>query len=455
MRLDLSLIQKVSSSNRGEIPPCFSISEVFIDSRLNVNEGLFVPIIGERFDGHSFLETAIQNGAVAALWQKSKQLPTTIDETFPVFFVDDTLQALQQLATFYRQEINPIVIGVTGSNGKTTTKDILESVLAKKYKTHKTKGNFNNHIGLPLTILSMPVDCELLILEMGMSGYGEISLLSKLAQPDFAVVTNIGESHIEQLGSREGIAKAKMEITDGLKPSGYVVIDGDEPLLIPYVNERAIRCGHLASNDVVIQAITSIDEGVTFQLNNEKDQFVIPLLGNHNVKNAVYAITIARKLHLDDSLIKSGLIDLQLTGMRLERLQGLNGALLINDAYNASPTSMKAAIETVKQLQGYERKVLVLGDMYELGVNEEQLHRDVADVILAPITNVITIGQKGKWIAEALETQGKARQFSIDSFHSKDEALPVLKTLLDEKTVVLFKASRGLKLETVIETVSY
>ena len=229
--LTLTYIKTVFPEIKGKLSNENQHVEIMTDSRERVDNGLFIPIIGERFDAHQFIEQAIENGAVAALWDRKKEIPSTIPESFVFFFVDDTAQALQQLAKKYRQDVNPIVIGITGSNGKTTTKDLVSSVLATKYRTHRTVGNFNNEIGMPLTILQMKDDTEVLVVEMGMSDFGEIDRLTNIAQPDYAIITNIGESHIEHLGSREGIAKAKLEITNGLKRDGKLLIDGDEKLL--------------------------------------------------------------------------------------------------------------------------------------------------------------------------------------------------------------------------------
>lgn len=197
-------------------------SSVSIDTRSLQEGALYVPISGERFDGHQFIEKAIEEGAQASIWQKDIPVPASLPAEFQLYFVEDTLLALQKLAKLYRKEVNPKVIGVTGSNGKTTVKDMLASILSYAGTTYKTQGNYNNHIGLPLTILGMPADCQFLILEMGMSGFGEIHLLSTLSEPDAAIITNIGESHMEQLGSREGIAKAKAEIRDGLVAGGML-----------------------------------------------------------------------------------------------------------------------------------------------------------------------------------------------------------------------------------------
>ncbi|MEB1809990.1 MAG: UDP-N-acetylmuramoyl-tripeptide--D-alanyl-D-alanine ligase [Bacillaceae bacterium] len=447
MKLSGKLVEEISEGVRRQNVN-LSFTGVYTDSRQPMLDGLFIPIVGERFDGHDFIHTAIEKGATASLWQKNKAVPESLPEGFQLFYVKETIQALQQLSKRYLNHINPIVVGVTGSNGKTTTKDILDSVLSTSYKTYKTQGNYNNHIGLPLTILGMESDCELLILEMGMSGYGEIELLSLIGEPHYAVVTNIGESHIEQLGSREGIAQAKMEIVKGLRESGKVFIDGDEPLLKPFYHKNVITCGFGDTCDSKILNVSTSDYGFRFSLKGEETIYELPLLGRHNIKNAAYAIMVGRELGLSEKSIQTGLKQVNLTGMRLERMTGLNGSTIINDAYNASPTSMKAAIEAVKELPGYSKKVLILGDMYELGPDEEELHRLVAAVIEAPITHLFTVGEKGQWILDAFNEKNDHRLI-VQSFLNKEDLIASTLKLLDGETVVLIKASRGLQLETI------
>ncbi|WP_078430656.1 UDP-N-acetylmuramoyl-tripeptide--D-alanyl-D-alanine ligase [Alkalihalobacterium alkalinitrilicum] len=447
MKLPGHLIEAISERLLPE-KASISFTGVYTDSRQPMENGLFVPIVGERFDGHNFIHSAIEKGANASLWQKDKPIPKNIPENFYLYLVEDTLQALQQLSKAYLKFIDPIVVGVTGSNGKTTTKDLLDAVLSTTYKTYKTQGNFNNHIGLPLTILGMEHDCELLILEMGMSGYGEIELLSNIAEPHFAVVTNIGESHIEQLGSREGIAKAKMEITKGLRRDGKVIIDGDEPLLHSFYSENVSTCGFAHTCKSQIMNISSTEFGYTFSINGEDTLFEVPLLGRHNIKNAAYAIIIGRELGLTEESIQSGLKQVSLTGMRLERLKGLNGSTIINDAYNASPTSMRAAIEAIKELPGFSKRILILGDMYELGPDESALHKSVASVIDKPITHLFTVGEKGQWILDAFNEK-KDHTLIVQRFLNKEDIVETALKLLDENTVVLIKASRGLQLETI------
>ncbi|WNF35554.1 UDP-N-acetylmuramoyl-tripeptide--D-alanyl-D-alanine ligase [Bacillaceae bacterium IKA-2] len=447
MSFKIDLLKEISSQYSGTFSNDAIIEEVFIDSRKLVKNGLFIPIIGERFDAHDFLVGAIEKGATATLWDENKALPKEIDPQFPVFYVNDTLKALESLAKTYLEKVSPCVIGVTGSNGKTSTKDILDSVLVTTFKTHKTAGNYNNHIGLPLTILAMPEDCEVAILEMGMNNFGEISFLSRLAQPDIAIITNIGESHIEQLGSREGIAKAKLEIIDGLKTSGVLIIDGDEPLLEVSNDLNFLRCGYNHDNDYQITGLEQKADKTIFKI-NDTDSYTLSLLGKHNVKNSTFAIAVGKYLGLCEHTIQLGLKDCILTSMRMERKSGVHGSTIINDAYNSSPTSMKAAIETIKELADFEIRILVLGDMYELGPKEKELHRSVAAVISAPITHLITVGEKGSWISEVLLEKNNDK-IEIRSYKTKQEVVEDLKNLLNQGSVVLIKASRGMKLETI------
>ncbi|MDL4841267.1 UDP-N-acetylmuramoyl-tripeptide--D-alanyl-D-alanine ligase [Aquibacillus rhizosphaerae] len=448
MLFTTSFLAQLFPETKGVVADGIPIKEVTTDSRKSSNKSLFIPIKGESFDGHEFIKDAFNNGIVATLWNKDKKLPSFLPTDFPVFFVEDTLQALQQLAHEYRNKIDPIVIGVTGSNGKTTTKDLIGSVLQSTYRTHRTKGNFNNHIGLPLTILSMPIDTEVLVLEMGMSHFGEIELLSKIAKPDFAVITNIGESHIEFLGSRAGIAIAKAEIVAGLSNDGLLFIDGDEPLLDSFHKKNnVITIGFLNDNSRVIREYNMTASYTTFQLNDS--DFRLNMLGKHNVKNASFAIEIAKQLDLPQEKINKSLLNIELTGMRFEILKGKNDVTIINDAYNASPTSMKASIEIVKQMSAYNRKVLVLGDMFEMGEHSKRLHRNVAQVITDEISHVLTFGEDSEEISSEVARLNPSVR--VQHYHTKEDIIRNLQSYLNEETIILFKASRGMKFEALLE----
>lgn len=436
---------------RGKAQDIIEINEVTTDSRKKVKKSLFIPIVGENFDGHNYVKQAFDNGAVAVLWDENKSLPTFLPTDFPVFFVDNTLTALQKLATQYRKDVNPIVIGITGSNGKTTTKDLVAAMVKTTYQTHYTDGNFNNHIGLPLTVLTMNRETEMLVLEMGMGDFGEIDLLSKIARPDYAIITNIGESHIEFLGSRKGIAKAKSEIVNGLKENGTVIIDGDEDLLKPMSKQNnVITCGFNKDNHVIIDHIAINQKETNFRL-SDGTTYAVPLLGKHHAKNATFAIVLGEQLGINKEKRKRALHTLKHTAMRFELIQGINDVSIINDAYNASPTSMKAAIEVVKQMNGFTEKVLILGDVLELGKHSEEMHRSVADVIELPITTVFTFGTDAAFIASAVKETHPSIKTS--HFTEKEELIKQLQPYLNKNSLLLFKASRGLQFETLIEDV--
>jgi UDP-N-acetylmuramoyl-tripeptide--D-alanyl-D-alanine ligase len=431
------------------------IHGVSTDTRTIQKGNLYIPLKGERFDGHDYAQQAIENGAAALLWQQGVPNPPT---DVPVIFVDDTYRGLQQLAKSYREELSVKVIGVTGSNGKTSTKDILTSLLSTKYKVQKTEGNYNNHIGLPLTLLRLEEDTEIAVLEMGMSNFGEIELLSKLATPDAAIITNIGESHMMELGSRAGIAQAKLEIVTGLREGGIFAYNGDEPLLTERVKEmnvpvKIVTFGDNASNDLYPTSIKLEEGGTLFMINAAPSvEFFLPVLGKHNVYNSLACMAVARFFDVTWEQIKEGLSQLKMTGMRMEVIKASSGLTIINDAYNASPTSMKAAIALINELGGYEKKIVVLGDMLELGDKEEEFHFEVGKVLdPAKIDYVFTYGKLGEHIA-----RGARESFlpdKVKTYLNKEALAKDLKNTTTANDIVLVKASRGMKLEEVIDLI--
>ncbi|UCZ52411.1 UDP-N-acetylmuramoyl-tripeptide--D-alanyl-D-alanine ligase [Bacillus shivajii] len=430
------------------------VAGVSTDTRTIQKGNLYIPIVGENFNGHDFMRAAVENGASGGLWQKDQPNPP---EGVPLIYVEDTLLALQNLAKNYLASLPAKVVGITGSNGKTTTKDMVTSVLSSTYKVQKTEGNYNNHIGLPLTILSLEEDTELAVLEMGMSGRGEIELLSNIAQPEAAIITNIGESHLQDLGSREGISEAKFEITAGLKEHGSLVIHGDEPLL----TEKVTNCpfhvktfGSSEKNDYYPVQIDQKTNGTYFTINGENEtEFFIPVLGKHNINNALSAIAIAKQFDVSMPNIKKGLEMIQITGMRTELIQGEDGVAVINDAYNASPTSMQAAIELLQDLNGYKKKIVVLGDMLELGDSEEAFHYDVGEGIdNSKINYVFTIGELGRKIAEGAKVNFSPNH--VLAFDDKQMLIAKLKEVVEEGAIVLVKGSRGMKLEEVVNALT-
>lgn len=431
-----------------------NITGVSINS-LSLEKGnLFVPLKGGKRDGHEFVEQAIKRGAGASLWQKDVPNPPT---ELPIIIVDDTLDALQQLAKSYRDELSLKVVGITGSNGKTTTKDMLAEVLSSKYKVQKTSGNYNNHIGLPLTILDLNEETEVAVVEMGMSNFGEIDLLTKIARPNAAIITNIGDAHLQELGSREGIAKAKLEIVNGLIEGGLFVYPGDEPLIKERLESMKktwnIRTfGKQETNHIYPTTLETSAEGSIFTINRSDVTFTLPILGEYNVMNALAVMLVAEELGISFSMMNKAFSKIKLSHMRLEKTIGINGSHILNDAYNASPTSMKAVVDLITKLPGYKKKIVVLGDMLELGPNEEKFHKEVG-LHLNPdkIHYVYAYGKLAKFIAEG--AREKFTPTNVLSFTEKDELIEHLKQQLDQDTIVLVKGSRGMRLEEVVEKI--
>ncbi|WP_062350837.1 UDP-N-acetylmuramoyl-tripeptide--D-alanyl-D-alanine ligase [Bacillus kwashiorkori] len=415
-------------------------------------ENLFIPLKGEKRDGHEFVGDAFEKGATAVLWQADVPNPPT---DYPVLIVDDTLKSLQELARKYREELEVKVVGVTGSNGKTTTKDILAELLSIQYKTQKTIGNFNNHIGLPLTILGLDKDTEVAVLEMGMDDFGQIDFLTNMAKPDAAIITNIGEAHLQELGSRKGIAKAKMEILNGLREDGLFVYPGEEPLISEQLSTRkhdwkTLTFGKDPTNDFYIKQFTMKENGSEFHINQSMESFFLPVLGEYNVLNALACICVAQEWGVKYEQMNAAFQKLRLTQMRMELMKGLNGSTILNDAYNASPTSMKAVIQLVTDLQGYDKKILVLGDMLELGEQEAHFHQQVGKSIdKNEIDLLYTYGKLAAHIAEGAK-QNKLSPNKIHTFTNKQGLIEHLKNQLEDGTIVLVKASRGMRLEEVV-----
>lgn len=427
------------------------VDTVEFDSRKLTEGAFFVPLQGEN-DGHKFIQSAIDNGAVAAFWSAPLE---TAPADFPVIQVEDTLKALQDLAKYYLELVAPKVVGITGSNGKTTTKDMTEAVIRSKFRVHKTKGNFNNHIGLPLTILDMPEDTEVVILEMGMNHAGEIELLSKLAQPDIAVITMIGESHIEHLGSREGIAAAKMEIIAGLKEDGTLIYPGEEPLLTELVKvlapKQRITFGTAKSNNIYPAEIESGMYETKFTTNvAPESKCSIPVLGTYNVNNAMAALMVGFTLGISVEVAAPELAKFNLTKNRTEWLAGMNNSMILNDAYNANPTAMKAVLDNFSELENAGKKIVVLGDMLELGVQSSELHASVAQHISPQLVEeVFLFGTEMAHLKAALLSKYPAEQ--IHYYEKDQEALTAdLKNIITKDDYILVKSSFGTNLLAIV-----
>lgn len=428
------------------------VEGVSIDSRTITNGNLYIPIVRIK-DGHDYVRDAIKKGAIATLWEKDHPNPP---EDIPLIFVESTLIALQSLAFSYHNQLSIKVVGITGSNGKTTTKDMVNSIVGTSFKVHKTKGNLNSQIGLPLTILEISEDDEIVVLEMGMSERGQIARLSKIAQPDIAIITMIGLSHIASLGSREEIAKVKLEIIDGLKENGLLIFNGDEPLLKEVQNTyntrpfRFITFGENTDNDIYTTSVFEESGEFKFLTNKRNStQFTLPLMGKHNVQNALAAIAVGNELSIDEESIVSGLKNLTITEMRMQKIHAKSGLTIINDAWNASPNSVLAAIETFQELTQYNKKILVLGDMLELGDEAEGYHREIGKIINPrKIDYLFTYGPLSMHTAnEAQKILGDER---VKYSNDKKEIVELIKVIAKENDVILVKGSRGMALEEIV-----
>ncbi len=443
----------VGAKNRWQDWAELTVTDVEFDTRKVEAGSLFVPLQGGARDGHEFIQTAIDQGAVVAFWSE------TVSERpvdFPVLVVADTLVAFQQLAQYYLAKCEPKVIGVTGSNGKTTTKDMIASVLGQQFKTYKTQGNYNNHIGLPYTILHMPADTEMLVLEMGMDHFGEIEVLSQLAKPDVAAITMIGESHIEFLGSRQGIAQAKMEIVAGLNPAGLLVVPGDEPLLAPLLaplTVDVIKFGQPSTSQISGQLIAETKATTTFTVAALGELAVtIPVLGHYNMNNALIALAIGDYFDIPFDKMAHGLETLNLTASRTEWLRAWNGAEILSDVYNANPTAMALVLDTFSQLPTEGNRLVVLADMGELGEQSATLHESMAAHIEATkIKTVYLFGQQMEVLYRALlPVFGPARVSHFD-VASKPNLMTQLRRDLQPTDMVMLKGSNSMKLIEIVE----
>ena len=427
-----------------------TITQIDTDSR-KIHEGsLFLPLSGERFDGHVFLENALESGAIGTFTVKEREQYT---EGKYYIQVKDTQKALRDLAKYYKQKFQIPFIAVTGSVGKTTTKDMIAAVLGAKYKVLKTEGNYNNELGLPLTLLRLNKSHECAVLEMGMSSLGEIAYLSQIVEPDVGVITNIGDAHIEYLGSREMILKAKAELFDYMKPNAMAVLNGDDPLLRTLEGKYSFHtcwCGKEKENAFYASEIHSDGEKSTschVKTPSEDWKVEIPALGDHMVYPVLMAVAIAQAFGLTKEEITQGIADFSPTKMRMNILHWPNHITILDDAYNANPQSMRAAIEVLIQAQG-EYKIAVLGDMLELGPLAPVLHRGIGEHLgKKGVDCLVAIGEMAKEIHTAALEAGISQSFY---FPTKEEAMPTLQTLVGPYCTVLVKASRGMAFEEIV-----
>ena len=424
-------------------------SDVTTDSRKVTKDSIFFALKGTKFDGNEFAEDVSNKGAGACIVDEIKFDKNSLNKNTSIIKVKDAKCALQNLAKYYRSRLNVKVIGVTGSTGKTSTKDVIAALLSSKYKVFKTIGNFNNDLGLPLMIFKIDNSFDIAVLEMGMSHFNEIHFLCSIAKPDMAVITNIGISHIEYLKTRENILKAKLEITDFFDKSNVLSINGDNDLLKNYSSSKfkVIKIGTNKNFDYSADNIKIGESSVSFDI-YEKGKvafknFKVNVIGKHNVTNILLAVSCARQLGLSYDDMALGADNLSKTSMRLE-ITKKNGITFINDSYNASPDSMKAAIDVMHNAEG-KRRIAVLGTMRELGDFSFKAHFDVGKYAKDNgIDLLISIGEFSGAYKKGFGEDG------FMEFKDNDSVSDFLKKNLKENDIILFKASRLLKFENIV-----
>ncbi len=444
-------------------PKCEHVfTAVGIDSRTVARGALFVALRGERFDGHEFLGQAIKKGAAGLVVRQDTPAARRFatgkgTRSISVIAVADTLRALQDLAAFYRRGMEIPVVGVTGTNGKTTTKEMLHAILAVGRRAYRSPGNLNNHIGVPLSLLGMPEGSEAAVLEFGMSAAGEIRRLVEIAQPTVAVITNVSEAHLTTLRSLDAVARAKGEILEFLPEAGWAVLNRDDRrvwALRKKVRAQVLSFGLSPGCEVTAGDIAFGENGAsTFRLLSAgpSAQVCLRRPGRHEVLNALAAAAAAQALGVSPDDMVAGLAACEIPGMRWEMQMLPNGAHLINDAYNANPASVKAAIRTVTELGADRRNIAVLGDMLELGDCSEGLHREVGRAAAAGSFGLlITVGKHARWTATAAVAAGMD-QAAVIPCDTWQEAAAELTERARAGDRILLKASRGMGLERIAD----
>lgn len=424
------------------------VKSVTIDSRKIEKDCLFIAIRGARVDGHMFIPQSIHDGALCAISEKRIE-----SASYPYIMVNSCVQALKDIAEHYRRSLHIKVVGISGSVGKTSTKEMIASVLGQKYHVLKTQGNFNNEIGLPLTIFNIRKEHEVAVLEMGISDFGEMELLAKIARPDICVITNIGCAHLEQLKSREGILKAKTEMFLYMNPNGSIVLNGDDDMLSTVTPANRIepiffgldsKCRYRAEN---IENLGLKGTSALFCTPDSKFSAHISIPGSHMVYNALAAIAVGRILEMNDDEIKRGI-------EALVPLAGRNHLIetghftLIDDCYNANPASMKASLDVLSQAD--TRTAAILGDMFELGPKEREMHYEVGQYAADTKINVlICIGDLAEEIARGAAS--RETQTEVYHFETKADFLKNADSILKEQDTILIKASHGMEFPELVE----
>lgn len=425
------------------------ISSVATDSRENMPNGLFIAIKGENTDGHKYIESAAKNGAIATL--VSDDIKEYVDGVVYIK-VDDTIKGLQDLASWYRSNFDIPVVAVTGSVGKTTTKDMIASVLRTKYDVLKTEGNFNSEIGAPMTVLKLNHKHDIAVIEMGMDHLRQIAKISEIVKPDTAVITNIGVAHIEYLKTRENILKAKCEVFENIAKDGVAILNADDHMLVKVDNDfKKIWYGTDINADIRVEnVIVDYKEGAVkaeLYLQEDKYDLVIPGLSHHLIYSAMSAIAVGLRYNIAMDKILNGVANYTHTKMRMDIYKLQDDILVIDDTYNANPDSMKSLIDTVKKADT-ENKILILGDMFELGENSINLHVEVLQYAIDNgITKIFVTGDNMK------QACYKLQNVSVIHYETKEDLIQDIEQIVVKNSIIAIKASRGMKFENITKEI--
>ena len=422
---------------KDEVLPSQTVA-ISTDTRTISKSDIYLPLKGASFDGENFIDKALEAGAFACFTTKDN----IFEDAKLILKVENTLNAYLKLAQYYRHKLNPITVGITGSSGKTTTKEIVYSVLKEKFITHKTFSNHNNEIGFCQTVLAMPKDTQALIVEMGMRGLGEIELISTHLNPDHAIITNSGTAHVGRLGSLDNIAIAKCEITKGLDKNGtFIALNQD--IIKKHIEFSGEKIYYTLDNVKILEKAPSYSK---FEYKNEVYELFVD--GDYNIENSLSAIELGLKLEMTPDEIRKGLASYRPIEKRWE-VEEIKGTKFINDSYNANPDSMKASVKAF--IDSYENPLVILGDMGELGENEIQYHKEVGEY-LATLNNkvkYITIGNLAKEIGNIL----KSKDIDVTSFETIETATCYILENLNNSYTIFLKASRSMKFEQIIEEI--
>lgn len=439
--------QLVSKCNEETI-----VSNIVIDSRKAGKDSAFVAIVGENLDGHNFINLAINQGCKTIIKNKNNNVDIENKEV-NLIEVSDTEIALGDIAKFYKNKFKIPFIAVTGSVGKTTTRDMVYSTISAKYNSLKNVGNLNNQFGVPLTLFNLNKEHECAVIEMGMSGFNEIEYLANIVNPQIGIISNIGYSHVEHLGSRDGIFKAKMEIATNFDENSLLIVNGDDDCLKTLKTKVLVyklrTFGFDKDNDIYCESYEMDEESINFVavINGKKEELFIPTVGKHNIYNAMAAILVGLNLNMTIEEIKDGLKNFQCTKNRLDIIKK-DKLTIIDSVYNASIDSMSAALNILGRYEN--RRVAILGDMFEMGEFAEFGHRQVGKAALGNIDIMIAIGKDSEFIVKELK-ENNMNENNLYHFETKEEAIESLDNIIKDDDVILVKASRGMNLEKVVE----